>query len=50
MEAWRWMLIPILLTDIAALALSVIALLGARKEANADVAHVEKAEKYEDAQ
>jgi hypothetical protein len=51
MEAWRWLLIPIFLTDIAALALSSVALIGARKETSGvDVAHVEKAERYEDAQ
>lgn len=50
MEAWRWLLIPIFLTDIAALALSTIALIGARKETTVNVAHVEKAERYEDAQ
>lgn len=49
MEAWRWMLIPIFLTDIASLALAAIALIGARKEGRGEVAHVEKAERYEDA-
>jgi hypothetical protein len=50
MEAWRWMLIPIFLTDLAALALSTLALLGARKGTTNNVVRVEKAEKYEDAQ
>lgn len=44
------MLIPIFLTDIAALALSALALMGARKEKSGDVPHAEKAERYEDAQ
>jgi hypothetical protein len=50
MEAWRWMLIPIFLTDVAALALSALALMGARKEKSGNVKHVENAEKYKDTQ
>jgi len=31
MEAWKWMLIPIFLTDIAALGIAVMAMLKQRK-------------------
>lgn len=47
MEAWRWMLVPIFLTDVIALGLAGLALLGARKEAR-EVGVVVKGERFVD--
>ncbi|QDS71724.1 hypothetical protein FKW77_008680 [Venturia effusa] len=47
MEAWRWMLVPIFLTDVVGLGLAGLALLGARKEKR-EVVAVEKTESYAD--
>lgn len=48
MEAWRWMLIPIFLTDVVGLVLAGLALVGARKEKSV-VGPGEKGERYVDA-
>ncbi|TLD34967.1 hypothetical protein E2P81_ATG11086 [Venturia nashicola] len=48
MEAWRWMLIPIFLTDVLGLVVAEVAFLGARREKR--VSGTEKGERIVDAQ